>query len=76
MELGKGETPATGAGGATMTRELHVYGHNGMIAILFVDPDGAVEAFDMNGLTRIGRFESVVDAAACACADTDVFRDC
>jgi hypothetical protein len=43
-----------------MTRELHVYDHNGMIAVLFVDPDGAVEAFE---------------AAACACADADVFRD-
>jgi hypothetical protein len=34
-----------------MTRELHVYDHyGGMIAILFVDPDGAVEAFDIKGL--------------------------
>jgi hypothetical protein len=58
-----------------MTRELHVYDHNGMIAVLFVDPDGAVEAFDMKGLTRMGSFASVAEAAARACADADVFRD-
>lgn len=40
-----------------------------MIAILFVDPDGAVEAFDIKGLTRMGRFGSVAEAAACALAD-------
>ena len=42
-----------------------------MIAILFVDPDGAVEAFDIKGLTRMGRFGSVAEAAAFACADAD-----
>jgi hypothetical protein len=37
-----------------MTRELHVYDHyGGVIAILFVDPDGAVEAFD-NGESSSG----------------------
>jgi hypothetical protein len=47
-----------------MTRELHVYDHyGGMIAILFVDPDGAVEAFDIKGLTRMGHFGSVAEAA-------------
>ena len=56
-----------------MTRELHVYDHyGGMIAILFVDPDGAVEAFDIKGLTRMGHFGSVVEAAACACADAEM----
>ena len=58
-----------------MTRELHVYDQcDGMIAILFVDPDGAVEAFDIKGLTRMGRFGSVAEAAACACADADAVR--
>jgi hypothetical protein len=56
-----------------MTRELHVYGHSsrGMVAIIFVESNGAVEAFDINGLTSMGRFGSVAEAAACACADTD-----
>ena len=58
-----------------MTRELHIYDHSGMIAVLFVDPDGAVEAYDMKGLTMMGRFGSVAEAAVCACADADVFRD-
>jgi hypothetical protein len=53
-----------------MTRELHVYDHhNGMIAVIFVDSDGGVEAFDVVGLTRMGHFSSVAEAAACACAD-------
>jgi hypothetical protein len=42
-----------------------------MVAIIFVEPNGAVEAFDINGLTSMGRFGSVAEAAACACADTD-----
>jgi hypothetical protein len=29
----------------------------------------------MKGLTRMGRFASVAEAAARACADADVFRD-
>jgi hypothetical protein len=45
-----------------------------MIAILFVDPDGAVEAFDIKGLTRMGHFGSVAEAAACACADATLSR--
>ena len=58
-----------------MTRELHVYDQcDGMIAILFVDPDGAVEAFDIKGLTRMGHFGSVAEAAACACADATLSR--
>ena len=53
-----------------MTRELHVYDQcDGMIAILFVDPDGAVK-----GLTRMGHFGSVAEAAACACADATLSR--
>ena len=56
-------------------RELHVYDHySGMIAILFVDPDGTVEAFDIKGLTRMGRFGSVAEAAASACADATLSR--
>jgi hypothetical protein len=58
-----------------MTRELHVYDHyGGMIAVLFVDPDGAVEAFDIKGLSRMGHFGSVAEAAACACADAAMTR--
>ena len=54
----------------TMTRELHVHDHySGLIAILFVDSDGAVEAFDIKGLSRMGHFGSVAEAAACALAD-------
>jgi len=50
-----------------MTRELHVYDHyGGMIAILFVDPDGAVEAFDVEGFNRIGEFANVV-GGRCVC---------
>ena len=53
-----------------MTRELHVYDHaSGMIALLFVSPNGAVEAFDVEGFNRIGEFASVAEAAAFACAD-------
>ena len=61
-----------------MTRELHVYNHHGgMIAILFVDPDGAVEAFDIDGFDRMGHFGSVTEAAAFACADVEMPRlDC
>jgi len=39
-----------------MTRELHVYDHaSGMIALLFVSPNGTVEAFDVEGFSRIGQ---------------------
>ena len=54
-----------------MTRELHVYDHDGMIAILFVELDGGVEAFDIVGPTRMGHFRSIAEAAACACADAE-----
>ena len=58
-----------------MTRELHVYDHvTGMIALLFVSPSGTVEAFDVEGFTRIGEFASVPDAAAFACADVEMSR--
>ena len=58
-----------------MTRELHVYDHyKGMIALLFVDPDGTVEAFDIDGLTRMGQFGSVAEAAARACVDAEMPR--
>ena len=58
-----------------MTRELHVYDHaSGMIALLFVSPNGAVEAFDVEGFNRIGEFASVAEAAAFACADVEMPR--
>ena len=61
--------------GGTMTRELHVYDHaSGMIALLFVSPNGTVEAFDVEGLNRIGDFASVAEAAAFACADVEISR--
>ncbi len=53
-----------------MTQELHVYDHaSGMIAVLFVSPNGTVEAFDVEGFNRIGEFASVAEAAMFACAD-------
>ena len=56
-----------------MTRELHVYDHaRAMIALLFVSPNGTVEAFDVEGFNRIGEFASVADAAAFACADVEM----
>jgi hypothetical protein len=62
-------------GGGTMTRELHVYDHaSGMIALLFVSPNGTVEAFDVEGFSRIGEFASVAEAAAFACADVEMPR--
>ena len=62
-------------GGGTMTRELHVYDHaSGMIALLFVGPNGTVEAFDVEGFSRIGEFASVAEAAAFACADVEMPR--
>ena len=61
--------------GGTMTRELHVYDHaSGMIALLFVSPNGTVEAFDVEGFSRIGEFASVAEAAAFACADVEMPR--
>ena len=45
-----------------------------MIAILFVDPDGAVEALDIDGFDRMGHFGSVTEAAAFACADAEMPR--
>ena len=40
--------------GGTVTRELHVYDHaSGMIALLFVSPNGTVEAFDVEGFNRM-----------------------
>ena len=37
-----------------MTRELHVYDHaSGMIALVFVSPNGTVEAFDVEGFNRM-----------------------
>ena len=63
------------APGGTMTRELHVYDHaSGMIALLFVSPNGTVEAFDVEGFIRIGEFASVAEAAAFACADVEMPR--
>ena len=57
-----------------MTRELHVYDHaSGMIALLFVSP-WTVEAFDVEGFSRIGEFASVAEAAAFACADVEMRR--
>jgi hypothetical protein len=59
----------------TMTRELHIYDHaSGMIALLFVSPNGTVEAFAVEGLNRIGDFASVAEAAAFACADVEISR--
>jgi hypothetical protein len=56
-----------------MTRELHVYDHaSAMIALLFVSPNGTVEAFDVEGFSRIGEFASVAEAAAFACADVEM----
>ena len=69
--------PARGAWawGGTMTRELHVYDHaSGMIALLFVSPNGTVEAFAVGGFGRIGEFASVAEAAAFACADVEMPR--
>ena len=58
-----------------MTRELHVYDHaSGMIALLFVSPNGTVEAFDVEGFSRIGEFASVVQAATFVCADVEMPR--
>ena len=59
-----------------MTRELHVYDHaTGMIALLFVSPNGTVEAFfNVSGFNRIGAFASVAEAAAFACADVEMPR--
>jgi len=38
-----------------MTRELHVYDRaSAMIALLFVSPNGTVEAFGVEGFNRIG----------------------
>ena len=55
--------------------EMHVYDHaSGMIALLFVSPNGAVEAFDVEGFNRIGEFASVAEAAAFACADVEMPR--
>ena len=55
-----------------MTRELHVYDHaSGMIALLFVSPNGTVEAFDVEGFSRIGEFASVPPFA---CADVEMPR--
>ena len=58
-----------------MTRELHVYDHaSAMIALLFVSPNGTVEAFDVEGFNRIGEFASVAEAATFACADVEMPR--
>ena len=58
-----------------MTQELHVYDHaSGMIAVLFVSPNGTVEAFDVEGFNRIGEFASVAEAAMFACADVEMPR--
>jgi hypothetical protein len=58
-----------------MTQELHVYDHaSGMIALLFVSPNGTVEAFDVEGFNRIGEFASVAEAATFACADVEMPR--
>jgi hypothetical protein len=63
------------AWGTMMTRELHVYDHaSGMIALLFVSPNGTVEAFDVEGFSRIGEFASVVEAATFVCADVEMPR--
>jgi hypothetical protein len=43
-----------------------------MIAILFVNPDGSVEAYDINGAASMGQFGRVAEAAACACADAEM----
>ena len=52
---------------------MHVYDHaSAMIALLFVSPNGTVEAFDVEGFNRIGEFASVADAAAFACADVEM----
>ena len=56
-----------------MGQELHVYDHaSGMIAVLFVSPNGTVEAFDVEGFNRIGEFASVAEAAMFACADVEM----
>ena len=59
-----------------MTRELHVYDHaSGMIALLFVSPNGTVEAFDVEGFSRIGDVcHRGGEAAAFACADVEMPR--
>ena len=63
------------AGGLPITREWYVYDHaSGMIALLFVSPNGTVEAFDVEGFSRIGEFASVAEAAAFACADVQMPR--
>jgi hypothetical protein len=67
--------PRSEGRGGTMTQELHVYDHaSGMIALLFVSPNGTVEAFDVEGFNRIGEFASVAEAAAFACADVEMPR--
>ena len=71
---GSAQGTRTRAGG-TVTRELQVYDHaSGMIALLFVSPNGTVEAFDVEGFSRIGEFASVAEAAAFACADVEMPR--
>jgi hypothetical protein len=45
-----------------------------MIALLFVSPNGTVEAFAVGGFGRIGEFASVAEAAAFACADVEMPR--
>ena len=57
-----------------MTRELHVYDHSPAAWLpSSSSPDGAVEAFHINGLTSMGRFATVAEAAARACADAEEF---
>ena len=38
------------------------------------EPNGTVEAFDVEGFSRIGEFASVADAAAFACSDVEMPR--
>jgi hypothetical protein len=45
-----------------------------MIALLFVSPNGTVEAFDVEGFNRIGEFASVAEAAVFACAHAEMPR--
>ena len=53
----------------------HIYDHaSGMIALLFVSPNGTVEGFDVKGFDRTGEFASVAEAAAFACADVEMSR--
>ena len=57
-----------------MTRSLFVLDHlRGAVAILFVDPDGTADAFDLCQRAHIGTFATVGEAAGAAADATNLF---